>query len=61
MFIFKGGQFHQAAAWQLHAMRLKRRGSYPTCKIENEYLNVCEWVEVVERNEDGSPPSPAVL
>ena len=32
--------------------RLKLRGSYPTSEVANKFLNVCEWVEMVERNKD---------
>ena len=29
------------------------RGSHFSCELANKCLNVCEWVEVVERNKSG--------
>ena len=39
-------------------MRLKICDSHLTCKVANKFLNVCEWVEVVEWNKRWSPPFP---
>ena len=30
-------------------------------RLQNKYVNVREWVEVVEKKKDGPLPSPAVL
>ena len=42
-------------------MRLKIRSSHLTCKIANEYLNICERVEVADRNKAWSRPFPCCL
>ena len=42
-------------------MQLKVRGSHFTCKLANKYLDICEQVEVVERNKNGLLPPPSVL
>ena len=36
-------------------------GSHLKCKFANKCLNVCEQIEVVQSNKDGSLPSPDVL
>ena len=45
----------------INAIQLKIHGSHFTCKVASISLNVRERVEVVEKNEDGPLPSPAVL
>lgn len=53
--------YHEVAVWWLNVMQLKICGSHFTCKVADNYLNVCEWVVVVERNTDSLLPSLAVL
>ena len=45
----EGGKSHRVAVWYLQEMRLKIRDSL-TGKVAKRYLNVCERVEVVEKN-----------
>ena len=42
-------------------MRLKIRDSHLRCKTAIEFLNVCQSLEVVERNKDDPLPSLAFL
>ena len=42
----------------MQEMRLKTCDRHLTCKVTNKCLNVCERVEVVERNKRWSPSFP---
>ena len=42
---------------ELQAMWLEISDNHFTFKVTNNYLNVCEQVEMVEKNKNGSLPS----
>ena len=47
----EGGKSHSVTVWYLQAMQLKIRDShYLTGKVAKGYLNVREWMEVVEND-----------
>ena len=51
----------QVRVWQLHVLRLKIKNIHLSYKTPNKCLNVCEKMEMVQRNKYCPFSSPTVL